>query len=108
MQIGNMPPSYLHNPEMATVRPVIAYLGKEASGEGLLGLQRAFAGAGARSTITSLWKVHDGATQDLMTNFYRAWWDPRKVVGRAEALRQAQLAMLNDTRWRGKEKVAPK
>jgi CHAT domain-containing protein len=94
--------------ELAVLSARESGLGKAAGGEGLLGLQRAFAGAGARSSITSLWKVHDEATRQLMTNFYRAWWDPKKVISRAETLRQAQLAMLKDTRWRGTEKVAPK
>ena len=42
-----------------------------------------------------------------MAAFYRAWWDPKKIISRAQALREAQLAMLRSTRWRGKEKVAP-
>jgi CHAT domain-containing protein len=94
--------------ELAVLSACQTGLGKEAGGEGLLGLQRAFAVAGCRSTVGSLWKVHDKATQELMTGFYRAWWDPRKVVGRAEALRQAQLAMLRSDKWRNSEKAAPK
>jgi CHAT domain-containing protein len=67
-------------------------LGETAAGEGLLGVQRAFQVSGARSVVASLWKVDDQATQALMTEFYRNLWD--KSLGKLEALRQAQLAML--------------
>ncbi len=70
-------------------------LGREAGGEGLLGLQRAFAVAGARSVVASLWSVDDAATRLLMGDFYRHAWDAKKEVALAEALRRAQLAMLN-------------
>jgi CHAT domain-containing protein/Tfp pilus assembly protein PilF len=76
-------------------------LGKCAGGEGLLGLQRAFAVAGARSVMASLWRVDDRATRALMSDFYAAAWDTEKVISRAEALRQAQLKMLKDGAARG-------
>jgi len=69
-------------------------LGTDGGGEGLLGLQRAFQVAGAKATLGSLWSVDDHATQTLMTLFYRNLWG-RKKLGKLEALRQAQLTMLN-------------
>jgi CHAT domain-containing protein len=65
-------------------------LGELRTGEGVFGLRRSFAIAGARTLVMSLWKVPDWQTQELMEDFYR-----RLLEGepRAEALRQAQLAL---------------
>jgi CHAT domain-containing protein/tetratricopeptide (TPR) repeat protein len=71
-------------------------LGPSAGGEGLLGLQRAFQVAGARSTVASLWKVPDAATAVLMERFYANLW--RKGMNSTEALREAQLFLLNHGR----------
>jgi CHAT domain-containing protein len=69
-------------------------LGKVASGEGVLGLQRAFHEAGARSLAVSLWSVSDAATSVLMEEFYTNLW--QKKMPRLQALRQAQLTVLGD------------
>ena len=42
-------------------------LGCTAGGDGVLGLTRAFLTAGARSVVSSLWKVDDGATSLLVS-----------------------------------------
>ena len=68
-------------------------LGRAAGGEGLLGLQRAFQVAGARTVVASLWKVDDQATQQLMADFYDQLW--QRHLTPIEALRQAQLHVLN-------------
>jgi CHAT domain-containing protein len=67
-------------------------IGESSRGEGVFGLQRAFAMAGARSVIASLWQVDDAATRTLMAEFYRNLWQRR--LPKLEALRQAQLTML--------------
>lgn len=69
-------------------------LGKVAGGEGVFGLQRAFAYAGARTTVSSLWKVDDSATATLMEEFYRNLWGEK--MSKIEALRQAQLWMFRE------------
>jgi CHAT domain-containing protein len=76
-------------------------LGKSAGGEGLLGLQRAFQVAGARTVVASLWSVDDRATQALMAEFYGHVWDEKSSLGKAEALRRAQVALLKGTIARG-------
>jgi len=57
------------------------------TGEGVYGLQRSLAVAGARSTLLSLWKVDDAATLEFMTRFYQRL---KAGVGRADALAATQ------------------
>jgi len=66
-------------------------------------LQRAFQMAGARTTITSLWKVDDDATRTLMGRFYANYWKENK--GTLESLRAAQLDMLAKGVGRGMTKL---
>jgi CHAT domain-containing protein/tetratricopeptide (TPR) repeat protein len=77
-------------------------LGTAAAGEGLLGLQRAFQVAGARTAVASLWSVDDRATQAMMAEFYKHAWDEKSPLSKAEALRRAQLALLKGTIADGK------
>lgn len=70
-------------------------LGKTAGGEGLTGLQRAFHIAGARSCVSTLWKVDDRATQELMSRFYHYYWQLGE--SKIDALRNAQLDLLRDS-----------
>jgi CHAT domain-containing protein/tetratricopeptide (TPR) repeat protein len=84
-------------------------LGEVAGGEGVLGLQRAFQAAGARTAITSLWQVDDAATQTLMAEFYKNLWD--RKLGPLQALQEAQMTMLErydprSRRLRGYDKAA--
>jgi CHAT domain-containing protein/Flp pilus assembly protein TadD len=66
-------------------------LGPVAGGEGILGLQRAFQVAGARTVVASLWQVDDAATRALMTEFYENLLQKR--MSKLEALRHAQLTI---------------
>jgi CHAT domain-containing protein len=85
--------------DLAVLSACETSLGKVADGEGMLGLQRAFQAAGARSLAASLWSVSDAATSVLMEEFYTNLW--QKKQPKLEALRQAQLTVL-----RHPEKVA--
>jgi CHAT domain-containing protein/Flp pilus assembly protein TadD len=71
-------------------------LGDVANGEGVYGLRRALAIAGAESQLISLWVVDDFATKELMMSYYRRL---QKNVGRSAALRQVQLEMLNNPQY---------
>ncbi len=67
-------------------------LGREISGEGLVGLTRGFMYAGVPRVVASLWRVEDRATAELMARFYRSM----SVDGMrpAAALRAAQTSIL--------------
>src|SRR5207249_2990709 len=45
-------------------------LGQNVTGEGLIGLSRAFFYAGANAVMASLWNVNDASTARLMGDFY--------------------------------------
>ncbi|MGB3786574.1 MAG: tetratricopeptide repeat protein [Phormidesmis sp.] len=68
-------------------------IGAASSGEGVYGLRRAFAIAGAESQMMSLWQVDDTGTSELMQLYYKNLVE--KKQGRSEALRNAQLELLN-------------
>jgi CHAT domain-containing protein len=55
-------------------------------GEGVYGLRRAFLAAGAETVVTSLWKVSDQVTKELMEGYYRHLLEGH---GRTSALREA-------------------
>ena len=74
-------------------------LGKEVSGEGLVGLTRGFMYAGAARVLVSLWDVDDRSTATLMERFYKGVLARTRVTP-AAALRSAQLEMWRSTRWR--------
>ena len=84
----------LNGVEIVVLSACQSGLGKQASGEGVLGLQRSFQSAGARSVVASLWSVDDAATKSLMVEFYKNLWE--KKLPKLEALRQAQLTMLRE------------
>jgi len=71
-------------------------LGKEESGEGLIGMTRAFLYAGASSVVVSLWQVDDVSTSDLMVAFYSHL---KAGLDRSEALRHAQLELIDRSRY---------
>jgi CHAT domain-containing protein len=62
--------------------------------EALSGLARAFFYAGARSLMVSHWDVLDDETVQLMSDLFRIS-SQNKSLSHGEALRQAQLNMLN-------------
>ena len=82
--------------ELAVLSACETGLGTVAGGEGVFGLQRAFHLAGAQSVVASLWVVQIGATHALMAEFYRNMWE--KKLPKIEALRQAQLTIINKYR----------
>jgi CHAT domain-containing protein/Flp pilus assembly protein TadD len=77
----------LEGTELVTLSACETALGGVRSGEGVYGLQRSLAVAGARSTLLSLWKVDDVLTVTFMEEYYKRL---RAGEGRADALRNTQ------------------
>jgi CHAT domain-containing protein len=73
-------------------------LGKDVRGEGVVGLTRGFMYAGAASVMSSLWKVDDEATAELIGSFYK--YTLRDGLTPEAALREAQLQLSRKPRWR--------
>jgi CHAT domain-containing protein/Tfp pilus assembly protein PilF len=69
-----------------------------ANGEGFASLTHGFFHAGVPRLVVSLWDVDDRATGELMQRFYAALLKRR--LPPAQALRQAQLSLLGEERWR--------
>jgi CHAT domain-containing protein len=65
-------------------------LGAAVPREGIFGLHRAFAAAGAATVVMSLWKIPDRQTGELMALFYRHL---RAGSSRAQALREAKRSV---------------
>lgn len=70
-----------------------------ARGEGVFGLCRAFAIAGARTVVVSLWRVEDEAARDWMQALYTAHLSDG--LSTEQAVRAADRAVLADRRARG-------
>jgi CHAT domain-containing protein len=73
-------------------------VGKQIRGEGLIALTRGFMYAGAVRVVASLWKVDDAATAALMAQFYKEMFANGKRP--AEALKEAQISISKQKRWR--------
>ena len=80
----------LDGTELAVLSACDTGLGDTHSSEGVLGLRRALALAGARTVLMSLWRVPDTATRELMEHFYSAL---SAGVSRVDAVRDAQRAV---------------
>jgi CHAT domain-containing protein len=83
------------NADLVTLSACETGIGELQGGEGIISLARAFAYAGAKSIVTSLWSVSDAKTKDLMIDFYK---NLRKGMLKDEALRQAKLDFLKRNR----------
>jgi CHAT domain-containing protein len=72
--------------------------GRRFAGEGSLSLARAFLYAGADRVLATRFQIDDEAAAALSTAFYQSMW--RDGLMPSAALRQAQLALRRDPRWR--------
>ncbi len=85
------------NADLVVLSACQTALGKDVDGEGIVGLTRGFMYAGASSIVSSLWKVEDAATAELMKRFYRALLTENQTP--AAALRTAQNEMRQIARF---------
>jgi CHAT domain-containing protein len=101
LQMGLLSPKIVFNMQLPADLIVLSGcrtgLGKQIKGEGLTGLTSSFMYAGAERVVVSLWSVEDRATSELMTRFYQAMLQER--LPSAQALRKAQLSMLQEPQW---------
>jgi len=87
ISLGEAASLRLNGTELVVLSACTTAWGSINDGDGVFGLQRALAVAGARSTLLSLWKVDDAATAEFMTRFYQRL---KAGEGRADALASVQ------------------
>jgi CHAT domain-containing protein/tetratricopeptide (TPR) repeat protein len=78
--------------ELAVLSACETNVGIRRAGLGIQSLQAALHAAGAKTAITTLWKVDDDAARELMTTFYTLYWSDRGLT-KARALWEAQVRM---------------
>jgi CHAT domain-containing protein len=86
------------NADLVVLSACATGVGKQLKGEGLMSLNNAFLQTGSKSVLASLWKVEDGATLELMKNFYGALADERLTP--SEALRRAQIKLRENPHYK--------
>jgi CHAT domain-containing protein len=79
-------------------------IGELKRGEGVISLARAFAHAGAKSLVTTLWSVHDKSTMHIMASFYKylqSGWTKDAALAQAKMdyLAQAKREMAHPFYW---------
>ena len=72
--------------------------------EGVVGIARAFLGAGARSVLVSLWAIDDKATLEFMKNFYQHLVEGKSA---SKALNQAMNCMRESEEFSDVKHWAP-
>ena len=74
-------------------------LGETTAGEGVFGLQRSFAEAGAKMVMMSMWEVPDLETQELLQAFYAKWLDGMEPFGALHAAELQERDVVNRHRY---------
>lgn len=80
----------LHGTDLVVLSACQTGIGEVRNGDGVQGLRRAFQLAGTQTLVTSMWRVADDATNQLMAEFYGQL---RQGVPKGDALREAALAL---------------
>lgn len=82
------------NAELVVLSACQTGIGKLQKGQGMLSLSKGFYYAGAKSLVTTLWKINDKSTVKLMDYFYEGLSEGHT---KSEALRKAKLKYLDGT-----------
>ena len=77
--------------ELAVLSACETNVGITRAGQGIQSLQAALHAAGARTAITSLWKVDDSSTRELFEDFYTRLWVGHE--SKSTALWNAKMAL---------------
>ncbi|HKU75806.1 MAG TPA: CHAT domain-containing protein [Pyrinomonadaceae bacterium] len=72
-------------------------LGKEIRGEGVIGLTRGFMYSGAPRIVSTLWRIDDRVSAELMKLFYEGMF--KRGLSPAAALQAAQIAIWRRKNW---------
>ncbi|MGK7888955.1 MAG: CHAT domain-containing protein [Leptolyngbyaceae cyanobacterium] len=79
----------------------------EGDDRAALGLAGIAVRSGARSTLASLWTVDDQATAEMMSLFYQELAQAEAPIAKAEALRRAQVKLLETESYKAPRYWAP-
>jgi len=74
--------------------------GRYRFGEGMIGMSWAFLIAGTPTTVVSQWKVDSASTSQLMVGFHKNLKAHPDFSGKADALRTAALALLQNPQYK--------
>ncbi len=92
----------LRRAQLVTLSGCETGLGETTRADDVLGMTTAFLAAGSRSVISTLWRVPDVPSAELMIAFYQSWQEGKTA---AAALQAAQVEMLEKGRsylsWAG-------
>ena len=80
--------------ELVTLSACKTALGDVVSGEGILGMRRAFVMAGARNVLMTLWDIADEPTAGFMGDFYRRYGETNNAPEALWAVQRDALVRL--------------
>lgn len=87
--------TYFRNTELLTLSACETAKGSKGNGSEIEGFGAIAMDRGAKAVIATLWSVADDSTSLLMLEFYKLHVE--RKLAKVEALRQAQLSLLNGT-----------
>lgn len=88
-----------HSAELVVLSACETSLGENYKGEGVMSLTRGFFSSGANSVISTLWKINDKSSTNIMKNFYT---NLNNGHDKSSALHEAKLSYINANELSGK------